>query len=186
MEELGLDAMDRTRLRDLALIAHRDRWRLRRFIMRRVADPDESDEIAQQAFLVAVRGIARYRAEASLRTWLFGIAAVLSARHCVRRPVGWFLGANDNAGAELLPHPGADPAFQVMSQELLRRVAHHLEQLPHEMRRAVQLVLVEEIPYVDAAKQLRVPEGTVRSRISRARSLLRKRMREEGVDMAVD
>ena len=87
----------------------------------------------------------------------------------------------DDSALESLPSDVADPAELVERRELLAKLSEELKTLPVEMREVLMLVAVEELSYEEAAVMLSVPIGTVRSRASRARTLLRKRFEQQGV-----
>ncbi len=162
-------------------LARDDRLHLYRFVYKRVRDPVEAEEITQRAFVEAVASVDRFRADAELRTWVYGIALNLISNHVRRAPQRRYSFESEEI---LLEHPSdvASPGELCEQQELLARVEMHLASLPDDMRRTVLAVLLDDVSYADAAVQFSVPVGTVRSRVSRARSLLRQSLAAEGID----
>jgi RNA polymerase sigma-70 factor (ECF subfamily) len=73
-------------------------------------------------------------------------------------------------------HPGADPASHLQSEESQQLVREALAELPSEYRDAIVLKEMEGLPYEEIAVLLDCPIGTVRSRIHRARQLLREKL----------
>lgn len=175
-------AQSRTSVKLAALedLARTDRSRLYRFILRRVRDPIESEELAQQTFFEAANGIERFREESGIRTWLYGIAANLISNHLRRSPRFRYQFESDET-LENMIDPSDEPSIQLENQELLNRLQHHFDDLPEEMRGTLMLVLLDDVSYEKAAQALDIPVGTVRSRISRGRSIMKQNLEAEGI-----
>jgi RNA polymerase sigma-70 factor (ECF subfamily) len=160
------------------------RTRLCRFIIRHIGQPNDADDIAQQAFMEAARTIDRFRGESELSTWLYGIAMNLVRNYLNRAPhrIHRF-----ESEAVLDTHFASegDPHDIVSTQQTLQRLSRLLAELPDEMREVLTLVAIDEIPYEEAAALLSVPVGTVRSRLSRARSTLRSRLARDGIEICI-
>ena len=71
-----------------------------------------------------------------------------------------------------------DPSEQLAQTQLIRSLQKEINHLPAEMRDVLLLVALDDLSYEEAASMLSIPVGTVRSRVSRARATLRKRLRE--------
>lgn len=169
----------------LADLARNDHTRLYRFILRRVHDPAASEEIAQQCLADAVQSISRYRGDSQLRTWVYGIAINLISNYVRRSPQRRYQFETEEA-MEDQPSMMADPLTSITHQRLLERVFAHLEQLPVEMQETLIAVVTDDVSYVEVAERLQVPVGTVRSRVSRARSILRDHLAAEGLSVERD
>lgn len=167
----------------LSQLAKVDRGNLYWFVYRRVRDATEAEEITQETFAEATRSLSRFSGNSTLRTWLYGIAINLISSHMRRSPSRRFRFESDET-LEQLTQDGADPLQQLMAPQLLGRVLEHVESLPHAMRETLVMVFLSEVSYEDTAAALNVPIGTIRSRISRARSLLRARLQADGIPMA--
>jgi RNA polymerase sigma factor (sigma-70 family) len=160
------------------------RTRLYRFVIRHIGQPDDADDIAQQAFVEAARTIDRFRGESELSTWLYGIAMNLVRNYLNRAPHRLH---RFEPEAALDTHYAAegDPRDIVSMQQTLQRLSRLMAELPHEMREVLTLVAIDEMPYEEAAALLSVPVGTVRSRLSRARSMLKARLARDGIETSI-
>ena len=141
-----------------------------------------SEELAQQAFAEAARTYENFRGESQLSTWLYGIAMNLVRNHLTRAPQRLYRFEDEDALAEL-PGAGADPEEQLAMTQLVRLLDDELRELMPEMREVLLLVALDDISYEEAAALLSVPIGTVRSRVSRARSHLRRRLAAAGAEL---
>ncbi|MER7334963.1 MULTISPECIES: sigma-70 family RNA polymerase sigma factor [unclassified Micromonospora] len=127
-----------------------------------LVDPDSADDLTQETYLRAFRGLPAFEGRSSARTWLLGIARRACADHLRtvvrRRRLDERLAAD--AGA-VRSHP--DPAGQLGAADLVRR-------LPAERRGAFVLTQLLGLSYAEAAAVEGVPVGTIRSRVARARN----------------
>lgn len=156
---------------------HRDR--LVRFVLRHVGHATEAEELAQQAFVEAARTYENFRGESQLSTWLYGIAMNLVRNHLSRSPQRLYR-FEDASALDDEPAAAATPEQQCSLSQLVRLLDRELGGLMPEMREVLLLVALDDLSYEDAAAQLAVPVGTVRSRVSRARSHLRRRLKLAG------
>lgn len=138
----------------------------------------DAEDVAQEAFLRAYRGIRSFRGQSSFRTWLYRIATNAARTHAARRkgrledPAGSF-------GDEDAPGRLAVSTDDVEAGVVLRdRIDRALAQLTEDQRQAVVLRDVEGFEYREIAEMLAIPMGTVESRIFRARQRLRELLRE--------
>ncbi len=124
------------------------------------------DDALQETYLRAFRALPRFRGEAALATWLYRIAynACLDELRNTRRVVPL-----DSVRERVDPRPGAAETIPAR-QEL----AVALAALPPADRAAVLLVDAQGFDYRSAAEVLGIPEGTIASRLSRARAHLRR------------
>ena len=76
-----------------------------------------------------------------------------------------------------------DPSDCLVQKEMLEMAERAFSDLPAEMSEVLSLVALDEISYQDAADRLSIPLGTVRSRVSRARAVLRAHFEEAGVGL---
>lgn len=125
---------------------------------------DAADDVTQDTYARAVRAAARFRGDASARTWLLAIARRAAADH-VRRAVR-SRRLYERAGRLARPDPVApDRAEGIEVRELV-------EQLPLDQRDVFVLTQVLGLSYADTADVVGCPIGTVRSRVARARDAL--------------
>ena len=144
--------------------------------MVRAVGQDDADDMTQDIFLKAYRGLARFRGEAPPRAWLASIAdnAVKNRYRARSRFRRVFAGSTD-AHPELEPPArNAGPEDDARSGESRRFVSEALKLLAPEFRMAVVLRDIEEWSYEEIANSLALPVGTVKSRIARGRGQLKE------------
>ena len=174
MEELDQVALARARRGDegafAALVRHYDTG-LRRLAYRLLGDRARMDDALQEAYLSAYRALPRFRGDSSLGTWLYRIAynACLDELKRTREVVD-LENVRDRAQAD------GDP---IDALSLRQTLAAALTALPLEDRTAVLLVDANGFDYRSAAEVLGIPEGTVASRLNRARAALRQTLQNE-------
>ncbi|RME15835.1 MAG: RNA polymerase sigma factor [Alphaproteobacteria bacterium] len=141
-----------------------DLWR---YAMSLTRDRDEADDIVQDCLERAWRKRWLWRATQPLKPWLMKILLNTWRNHLRRRPARPV--PVEAALAEALPATTSTPEERLHLAEVTRRVA----ELPQEQREALLLVVVGGLSYADAAAALGIPDGTLMSRLSRARARLR-------------
>jgi RNA polymerase sigma-70 factor (ECF subfamily) len=143
-----------------------------RWMARSVGEQDAED-MTQEVFLKAYRGVARFRGDAPARAWLAAIAdnAVKNRYRSLSRFRRIFSGA-DPSEIEATA-PSADPEQAAGTDESRRHVAEALRRIPAEFRMPVVLRDLEEWSYEEIAVSLALPVGTVKSRIARGRGQLK-------------
>ncbi len=155
-------------------LAKRTCKRLRNFIRQRIWNPEEVEDILQASYLEALRCRDKFRGGSAPETWLFGIAMNLVRSH-VRKSLQR---QKHYSGNELLEEKIAgtceDPCDIVMRQIALRQIGLAFDALPSDMQKTLFLVVEQGASYQEAADELGIPIGTVRSRLSRARQLLKE------------
>jgi RNA polymerase sigma factor (sigma-70 family) len=155
------------------VVFHRHAPYIRRYVMRRLgADP--ADDIVAETFLLAFRQRDTYDlARANARPWLYGIATNLIGRHRLA----------ETRQYRALARTGVDPVTESFTDQVddrvsanaaSQRLAAALARLPKEHRDTLLLVAWGDLSYEETATALGIPIGTVRSRVSRARSKLRR------------
>ncbi|MCQ8895824.1 RNA polymerase sigma factor [Limnobacter humi] len=164
-------------LRTLEILLTSQRSRLTHFIRKHLRKDDWVDDVLQQTHLAAFRNWSRFRGESKPETWLFGIALNLVKNFRYRDDSHRF--CQDDCEDEInnLPcNSELEPEQAALQRERIDLLRGAIEHLPLKMQRVVQLVLLEGLSYQDAAVELDLPIGTVRSRLSRARDALREEM----------
>lgn len=156
--------------------------RLQRFIILHIGNVSDAEDLAQQAFMEAARSYQTFRGESQLSTWLYGIALNLVRNHLSRSPERRYRFENES-GLEDMPCSQASPEESAFQAETMRLLAESLEELPESMRTILLLVSLDELSYEEAAALMNVPVGTVRSRLSRARTALRERLQAKGLTL---
>ncbi|HET7451677.1 MAG TPA: RNA polymerase sigma factor [Thermoanaerobaculia bacterium] len=139
--------------------------------MSRAAGGDAAEDLTQEVFLRAYRGLARYRGDAPARAWLAAIA------HNALKNRYRFLGRFRRIfSPDTAPEPSdgaADPECSAGARETRVWVARAMDRLPEEYRMPIILRDLEGWNYEEIAGSLRLPVGTVKSRIARGRARLR-------------
>jgi RNA polymerase sigma-70 factor (ECF subfamily) len=133
-------------------------------------DRSRAEEMAQEAFLHAWRGLANWRREGSFSTWLFALAANVYRSELKRFPT-------ETLPLDSAPEPASDASqygelAAQFNHEALRRAVFAL---PPRYREPVVLYYFHEMDVAAAAATMGLPEGTLKARLSRARALLRQR-----------
>ena len=139
------------------------------FFRRRLADPAEAEELAQETFLAVLKATRRYEPRASFRSYLFGIAFNLlsaSRRKTQRR------GDVSSPDLDGLAGASSDPAAVLWVRQALAA-------LDPKDREIVMLREYDALDYAEIALVIGVPVNTVRSRLFRARLALREKLAGE-------
>ena len=154
-------------------------------ILRICANPDDAAELAQDTFVKVIENIDKFEGRSSFYTWAFRIGVNLTLNYCQRKVRIGFrsLDAEDNEDSDqakrvlkefLADDSSPNPAVVAANKELGEIVVDALMKLPEEQRAVVVLRDIEGMNYAQIAEVLDIELGTVRSRLSRARSNLRE------------
>jgi RNA polymerase sigma-70 factor (ECF subfamily) len=133
------------------------------------ADP-EIDDLVQTTFLEAFRAARRFRGRSSPRTWLFAIGGNVARMH--RRASRRSALAISRLASQP-EHPGSALDARIGDQRLLALVAAAIDELPHDLRVAYVMCVIEDVAVEDAARALGTARGTIWRRIHEARVALR-------------
>lgn len=148
---------------------------IRRYAEARVSG-DVAEDVASETFLIAFRGRHRFEASARgghVRAWLYGIATNLIRRHRrdeLRRYRALARSGADGGGE---PAPDERVTAQVAAQAVQRQLATAVADLSARERDAFLLVALGGLDYGEVATALSIPQGTVSSRLNRARRKVR-------------
>jgi RNA polymerase sigma-70 factor, ECF subfamily len=133
-------------------------------------DRSRAEELAQEAFVRAWRGLAHWRRESTFSTWLFSVAANVFRSELKRFPA---VSLPLDEVAE--PSAPASQLTQAAERQRCDLVRSAVLALPMRYREPVILFYFHEMDVSAAARTLGMPEGTLKARLSRARSLLAQR-----------
>lgn len=154
--------------------------------IRLLGDAEEAKDLAQDVFLQVYRTLHRFEGRSSLKTWIYRIVVNHSRnrqRWWRRRRRDRACGLDDISAQDELKlterSPGQSPYEALARGEKARRMQKALSALSFDHRAILLLREVEELSCEEIATALSVPEGTVKSRLSRAREALRLRFVEE-------
>lgn len=162
-------------------------------VHRIVADPADAADTTQEVFLKVFRGMSHFHGESSLKTWIYRIAV----HEASNRRRWWFRHKSKETSIELNQDdrgPGAagmrdtlmdeseSPFDMVVHEEIRERVEAELRQVSEPYRTTVILRDLEEMSYEEIAEITDVSLGTVKSRLTRGREALRRRLTEYVVE----
>ena len=142
-------------------------------------DPSDAEEAAQDAFLAVWQGLPSFRGEARFSTWLYRLT-VNACTDILRRRQRRSGRDEPLDRAEALPDLAPSPQEAAERKELRSAIEAGLRQLPEEYRTALVLREIQQLSYEEIAQTTGAKSGTIKSRISRGRGLLRKFLQEHG------
>jgi RNA polymerase sigma-70 factor (ECF subfamily) len=172
-------------------------------VYRILTDPEDAADTSQEVFLKVFRGIKHFHGESSLKTWIYRIAI----HEASNRRRWWFRHKAKEVSVEPAENNNLDhshlvterialidhrksPLENAADHELKVRVEEELRKVPEPYRTALVLRDVEELSYEEIAEITQVSLGTVKSRITRGRDALRKRLndyvRTFGMELGLD
>jgi len=154
-------------------------------------DDAEAEDAVQEAYIKAIGAIGSFRSDSKLGTWLVRIAAneALGRLRRVRRGAE-VIRLESDAPVEAEPatetaDPAPSPEAEAMQTEARRIVEGKIDALPDAFRAVFVLRAVEELSVEETAQALGIPEATVRTRLFRARAMLRESL-ARSMDQAID
>lgn len=161
--------------------------------LRMLHDSEEASEATQEVFLAAWQGLRSFRGDARFNTWLYRIAynhclkvVEHQRRDSVARAELAAQSAREHSPAGALSTQHADAAVSAMRE----RVRGEIAGLPPKYRAVLVLRHLQDLSYEEMAEVMRMPIGTVKTQLFRARALLKERLealgrvRDEGVARA--
>ena len=160
----------------------RYRSRVLNLVSRLLNDREASDDISQEVFVRVYLHRKNYRRGAKFSTWLFTIAANLAKNEIRRRKRRRNWSSLDELQEQLhdsslqLMDPKGNREAEVDSAQIQGIVGEAITTMPERYRLALVLRDVEGLAYEEIAQVLGIPGGTVRSRINRARLMLKKKL----------
>jgi RNA polymerase sigma-70 factor (ECF subfamily) len=165
------------------LLVEKYQRKLARLLSRFIRDPAEVEDVTQEAFIKAYRALPAFRGDSAFYTWLYRIGINTAKNYLMamgrRAPTSTEIEAEEAEGfdeGEQLRDINT-PESVLLTSEIAKTVNATIEQLPEELRTAIQLREIEGMSYEDIARQMNCPIGTVRSRIFRAREAIAEQLR---------
>ena len=166
-----------------SLLVEKYQRKLTRLLSRFIRDQAEVEDVTQEAFIKAYRALPAFRGDSAFYTWLYRIGINTAKNYLMalgrRAPTSTEVEAEEAEGfeeGEQLRDINT-PESVLLSNEIAETVNSTIEQLPEELRTAIQLREIEGMSYEDIAQVMNCPIGTVRSRIFRAREAIAERLR---------
>jgi len=165
------------------LLVSKYQRKLGRLLSRFIRDPGEVEDVAQEAFIKAYRALPSFRGDSAFYTWLYRIGINTAKNYLVamgrRAPTTTEFDADEaesfEDGEQL--RDINTPESMLASKEIAATVQKAMEDLPDELRTAIELREIEGLSYEEIASIMNCPIGTVRSRIFRAREAIAARLR---------
>ena len=165
------------------LLVEKYQRKLARLLSRFIRDPAEVEDVTQEAFIKAYRALPAFRGDSAFYTWLYRIGINTAKNYLMamgrRAPTSTEIEAEEAEGfeeGEQLRDINT-PESLLLSNEIAKTVNATIEQLPEELRKAIEMREIEGMSYEDIAKAMACPIGTVRSRIFRAREAIAEQLR---------
>lgn len=157
-------------------------YKVVKLVARYVKDEDEAQDIAQEAFIKAYRGLANFRGDSAFYTWLYRIAINSAKNYTVSQNRKTPAYAIDIEDAEYLESASSmkdlgTPERHVLTSEVEDTIYRAINELPEDLKTAITLREIEGMTYDEIAGVMECPIGTVRSRIFRARETIDKHLK---------
>jgi RNA polymerase sigma-70 factor (ECF subfamily) len=171
-----------------AFLSLMDRYRDRIFsrVFHLLKNREDAEEVTQDAFIRAHRGLENFRGDASFSTWLYQIATNLAHNRYWywsrrKRQQSFSLEQPIQEGEtltleDLIPSTAADPSEEYLQNEWEAKIAEALPQLNTKHRQILEMRIRQHLSYEEIAQTLKISVGTVKSRIARARESLRQKL----------
>jgi RNA polymerase sigma factor (sigma-70 family) len=152
------------------------------FIYRMVRDREQVEDLTQEAFIKAFASLKSFNEEYAFSTWLYKIATNNSIDYIRKKKLQMFsidkpIESKDSDFTFELPDDSYEADRELISGQRSVMLNEAIEQLPEKYRLVIRLRHVEERSYEEIAKMLKLPIGTVKAHIFRARELLYKQLR---------
>lgn len=170
-----IDASLNAHFNSLTEIAIKNPKKLRNFLRKYEHDHEKLSDIISESLLCALRSIKSYRNEASIETWFYAICKHVAMQHIAKeKKASSFSFAVDFTDLEAIEinSEAVSPEDSLYHKQLLRNVDTVLSTFSSDLDQTFRLVCVDEYSYELTAAELKIPLGTVRSRINRARRIL--------------
>ena len=154
--------------------------RVARHVARYLRASGDVEDVVQQTFIRAYRGLASFRGDSAFYSWLYRIATNTALTHLKREPQEVALGDDDVEERADAFEPGVsdgeNPERTLIAKQIAEVVQKALAKLKPDLAEPLMLYEVEGKPYAEIAEMLGVPIGTVRTRIFRAREFIAQRL----------
>lgn len=141
-----------------------------RIALRMCGNAADADEVPQEAFLAAWKGLPNFRGDSRFSTWLYQLTthAAIDLMRREKRQI-----AAEDITEVSAPAPAPGPQQQAERRETQEAVRNAILQLTPEYRQIVVLRFLEDLSYEEIGAALKLPSGTVKSRLNRAKAQLK-------------
>jgi len=147
---------------------------------RMIGNYDDANELAQEVFLKAFRTIKNFKGDSLFSTWIYRVTANVCLDELRRRKKKAVISLDedielkDGEVKRQIPDDAPTPDLEAESNEIKNIVNESIRQLPDDYRNMIVLRDIQGFSYDEISKIVNCPEGTVKSRINRARQALKK------------
>lgn len=153
-------------------------------ILKIVHNSEEVEDLVQESFSKAFNSIANFNKEYAFSTWLYRIATNSSIDYLRKRRLKTFsldnpIKSKDDEYYVEIPDSREEPGKNMMQSQRDQLVREAIAQLPDKYRVVIEMRHLQELAYEEIAEELRLPLGTVKAHIFRAREMLYKMLREK-------
>lgn len=164
------------------VLVERHQKKMLNIAYRMMGDYDEACDVTQEAFISAYKSIRTFKAEAKFSTWLYRIVVNYSKNHLkqlsgLSKKEGVFMDDNTEKRADDILNQSlvnsANPGTQMETREREAHVQKCISSLDEEYREVLVLRDIQGFSYDEISNILKIPDGTVKSRLSRARNALK-------------
>ncbi|MEM7159222.1 MAG: sigma-70 family RNA polymerase sigma factor [Myxococcota bacterium] len=154
-----------------AELVRRHQGKVRALLLRLCGDRSLADDLAQEVFLRAYRGLVGFEGRSSFGTWVYRISYNVYLNHRSRTRSYAALPEDYDVRAA-----APDDAMSAPRADLRRDLGAAIEELPERYRAVIVLYYLQEVSYPEIAEILELPLGTVKTHLHRAKRLLRQQM----------
>ena len=168
-----------------SLLVEKYQTKVYNLALRMSGNEDDAFDLAQESFVRAWRNLGGFQFESSFSTWLFRLTSniCLDFLRARKRRAAVSLTMTDDEDEETqlaVPDPGKTPEEAVIAAEDRALLTRALNELPADQRQILTLRAIDDLSYAEIAEILQLQEGTVKSRLSRARAALRNKLLQIG------
>ncbi len=144
--------------------------------LRMLKDREEAEEAIQDAFLRAFNGLSRFEWKSSFATWFYRIVYNVCSTILSRRGTDLTISLQDEEeqSASDLRDSNPNPEASFVSAEMARIIRQEIDELPASYSSVVTLFFLQELSYAEIVEVTGMPLGTVKARLFRARTMLKK------------
>ena len=152
---------------------------LYRLMYRMVYNRDDAEDLVEETFIKAYRSISKFETGRSFYAWISRIAVnnainyLKKEKRSQTQPIEWF--------EQKLADKKRNPVAMTRQKLLKERISAAMAKLPEDFRTILLLRVEENFSYEEIGKMLKIPKGTVMSRLARARQKLKEIFKEMGV-----
>jgi len=155
-----------------------------KLISRMIRSREEVEDLTQEAFIKAFTSLASFNEEYSFSTWLYKIATNNAIDHVRKRKLQTYsinkpIESEESDYSIELPDPDPEPDQELIATQRKKMLDDAMDSLPAKYRQVILMRHVDEKEYQEIAKTLKLPLGTVKAHIFRARELLYKQLRDK-------